>query len=309
MVEELEHALTTERSRLRSLSTGQAGVERQKDEVAFQLKRTEAVSSCSYYVIRSIYNFYHRIWPTYAKNCRESSKKIVSLRPSCAVSFCIYVYRIDTKSVLGNATIDQKARLLEAKVSENSETIEQLRKERSLLVTDHKDLQRQFVQITEVSSVQRRRHESCTDHAHQHVNKLREEQAASQASHDHRRHELDMKLLEIEDLRRALSERDDDLERVEAEKRRVANERGDVDRNVAALEADLRRVKREAEAFGRDLKALRVQKERLEAERTKAERAQKQCQTEIRLLRDEAREQKDQALVLQRRWSEHVCAA
>ncbi len=118
-----------------------------------------------------------------------------------------------------------------------------------------------------------------------------------------------MKLLEIEDLRRALSEREDDLERVEAEKQRAANERGDVDRNVAALEADLRRVKREAEAFGRDLKALRVQKERLEAERTKAERGQKQCQTEIRLLRDEAREQKDKALVLQKRWSDHVCAA
>ena len=122
-----------------------------------------------------------------------------------------------------------------------------------------------------------------------------------------------MKLLEIEDLRRALAAREDDLERVEAEKRRIASERGDVDRDVAALEADLRRVKREAEAFGRDLKALRAQKERLETdrkdERTKAERAQKQSQTQIRLLKDEAREQKDMVLVLQKRLSEHVCAA
>ena len=64
----------------------------------------------------------------------------------------------DTDQAQGNATIDQKARLLEAKVSENSETIEQLRKERSLLVSDHKDLQRQFVQITEVSFVQQQLH-------------------------------------------------------------------------------------------------------------------------------------------------------
>lgn len=33
---------------------------------------------------------------------------------------------------------------------ENTETIEQLRKERSLLVSDHKSLQRQFTQVTEV---------------------------------------------------------------------------------------------------------------------------------------------------------------
>ena len=74
----------------------------------------------------------------------------------------------------------------------------------------------------------------------------------------------------------------------------------------------MRRVKREAEAFGRDLKALRAQKDKLESERreerSKAERAQKQSQTEIRLLRDEAREHKEKVLVLQRQWSGHVCA-
>ncbi|KAF7798727.1 hypothetical protein EIP86_009952 [Pleurotus ostreatoroseus] len=261
MVEELEHALTTERARLRSLTTGQVDVERRKDEVALQLRRNEADMA----------------------DIREELQRIKQENRELEAE------------MRSNATIDQKARLLEAKVSENSETIEQLRKERSLLVSDHKDLQRQFVQITE------------------HVTKLREEHAASQAAHDNRRHELDMKLLEIEDLRRALSAREDDLERVEAEKRRIASERGDVDRDVAALEADLRRVKREAEAFGRDLKALRAQKERLEAdrkdERTKAERAQKQSQTQIRLLKDEAREQKDMVLVLQKRLSEHVCAA
>lgn len=49
-----------------------------------------------------------------------------------------------------NATVEQKARLLENKVSENAETIEQLRKERALLMTDHKKLQKEFTQVSEV---------------------------------------------------------------------------------------------------------------------------------------------------------------
>jgi len=50
-----------------------------------------------------------------------------------------------------NATADQKARLLEVRVAENSETIEQLRQERALLTTDHKELQHHFSEISEVS--------------------------------------------------------------------------------------------------------------------------------------------------------------
>ncbi|KAJ3553173.1 hypothetical protein NM688_g3757 [Phlebia brevispora] len=261
MVEELERALTTERSRLRALSTGQTDAVREKNEVALHLQRTESDMA----------------------EIRDELQRIKQEN------------RALEAELRSNSTVDQKARLLEAKVAENSETIEQLRKERSLLVADHKSLQRQFTQVTE------------------HVNKLRQEHATTQTSHEQRRHELDMKMLEIEDLRRALSEREEDLERAEADKKRIANEKIDMNHNVAALEADLRRVKREAEAFGRDLKALRAQKDKLENERkeekTKVERAQKQSQTEIRLLKDEVREQKEKALTLQRRLSDHVCAA
>ena len=56
----------------------------------------------------------------------------------------------------------------------------------------------------------------------QQVNKLREERLSSQSSHDQRRHDLDVKVLEIEDLRRALSDRAEELERVEAEKAKAA---------------------------------------------------------------------------------------
>ncbi len=60
-----------------------------------------------------------------------------------------------------NSTAEQKTRLLEAKVVENAETIEQLRRERSLLVSDHKDLQKQFSEVTKVSL-----HPSCSGHIH-----------------------------------------------------------------------------------------------------------------------------------------------
>ena len=50
-----------------------------------------------------------------------------------------------------NATAEQKARLLEVRVVENADTIEQLRQERSLLMADHKELQKRFSEISEVS--------------------------------------------------------------------------------------------------------------------------------------------------------------
>ncbi|EKM50608.1 uncharacterized protein PHACADRAFT_152721 [Phanerochaete carnosa HHB-10118-sp] len=193
-----------------------------------------------------------------------------------------------------NSNVEQKARLLESKVAENIETIEQLRRERSLLVADHKKLQKQFGQASE------------------NVNQLRKSHATSQTSHDKRRHALDLHLLEIEDLRRAISAQTGELQRAEAETQRAASERGDLARTVAALETDLRRVRRDAEAFGRDLRELRAQKDKLEAERrdatARAERAQKQAQTQIRVLKEEVQEQRERARAARDEWKRHVCA-
>lgn len=48
--------------------------------------------------------------------------------------------------------VEQKARRLEQKVSENVDTIEQLRQERSLLVADHKKLQKRYSEVSEAST-------------------------------------------------------------------------------------------------------------------------------------------------------------
>ncbi|TFY56456.1 hypothetical protein EVJ58_g7633 [Rhodofomes roseus] len=259
VIDELENELTAERARLRTLSTEQSRVQREKEQVAYQLRRTESDMTD----VRS-----------QLQTLKQENQELSSHLRSSSVA-------------------EQKARLFESKVSENAEMIEQLRHERSLLAAEHKELQRRYSKISE------------------HVNQVREEHAASQVSHDERRHQLDLRLLEIDDLKRALSEQASELLRTETERNRIAAEKSDVARSVAALEADLQRVRRDAEMFGRDLKLLRAQKDRLEDERrleqTKAERAQKQAQTQIRVLKEELDGQKEKARVAAEQLQKHVC--
>ncbi|KAK7025162.1 PACT-coil-coil domain-containing protein [Favolaschia claudopus] len=259
IISELETDLKSERSRLRALSTEQNRAQREKENVLLQLQRTETDMED---VKRQLHRF------------KEENHELE------------HELRV-------NATAEQKARLLEERVQENAETVEQLRHERSLLAQDHKDLQRRFSEISE------------------HANRLRTEYRASQVSHDNRRHELDLQLGEIDDLRRALDDQADQLQRAEVEKHRIAAEKSDVARTVASLEADLRRVRRDAEAFGRDLKVLRGEKERLEAkqreEGQRAERAKKQSQTQIRVLNEQLESQKAVALRAREDLEGHVC--
>ncbi|KZT69318.1 hypothetical protein DAEQUDRAFT_745317 [Daedalea quercina L-15889] len=261
VIDELENELTAERARLRTLSTEQSRVQRQKDEVAFQLRRTESDMSG----VRS-----------QLQTLKQENQELS--------------HRLRSSSVA-----EQKTRALETKVSENAEMIEQLRQERTLLVSEHKELQRRYSRISD------------------HMNQVREEHAASQVSHDERRHQLDLRLLEIDDLKRALAKQASELLRAETERNQIASEKSDVARSVAALEADLQRVRRDAEVFGNDLKLLRAQKDRLEEERriehTKAERAQKQALSQIRVLKEELDGQREKARAVAEQLQKHVCVA
>lgn len=142
---------------------------------------------------------------------------------------------------------------------------------------------------------------------------MRDEFAASQTSHDNRRHQLDIHLAEIDDLRKALSNQANELQRAEAEKNKVASERNDVSQTVAALQADLKRVRKDAEAFGRDLKLLRTEKEKLEGrqkqEASKADRLKKQTETQIRLLHEQLDTQRADAIRAKEDLQKHVCVA
>ena len=49
--------------------------------------------------------------------------------------------------------VEANVRLLEAKVAENLDSVEQLRQERSMLAADHKELQRRYTKASEVSTL------------------------------------------------------------------------------------------------------------------------------------------------------------
>jgi myosin protein heavy chain len=145
---------------------------------------------------------------------------------------------------------------------------------------------------------------------------LRNKYKTSQAQHDNRRHELDMHLLEIEDLRKALTERENELERAEAEKARVGLEKTGFMKTVRALEADLLRVRKDAERFGDDLKALKKERDKLEEKRKlekeraeKAERGEKQLKARMKLMGEELAGDKERGRRILEEWQTHICAA
>jgi hypothetical protein len=90
------------------------------------------------------------------------------------------------------------------------------------------------------------------------TDRLREEQRVSQKSHNGRRHALNLQKLEIEELKKALTDQGDMLQVTEAAQIRASatqareREQGVM---VATLEADLACVWRSAETLGRDLHA------------------------------------------------------
>ncbi|KAF7430968.1 hypothetical protein PC9H_006683 [Pleurotus ostreatus] len=261
VIADLESELRSERAQLRVLGTEQSRLQREREDVLGQLRRTESD-------VNDVKAQLQRVR-------KENQELETELR--------------------NNDNADQKARILEGKLLETAETIEQLRQERSLLAADHKQLQRKYTEISEQAS------------------HLRGEYTAFQATHDKRRQQLDLRQTELDELRQALTDQADELRKAEAEKNRMVIEKKDVARTISVLEGDLKRVRKEAEALGRDLKLLRADKERLEAKRkedvTKAERAHKQSQSQIRILNEQIQTQKEKFLRVQNQMKTHVCAA
>ena len=134
---------------------------------------------------------------------------------------------------------------------------------------------------------------------------------ASQTGHDERRHQLDMQVQEIEDLKQALTQRSSDLERIEQEKKRMSKEHSDVMRTVSSLENDLKRVKKDAETFGRDLRALKAERDELALKRReengRAERVQDQLRTHIGVLESHLEVEMSRRVALQDQMQAHIC--
>ena len=223
---------------------------------------------------------------------------------------------ISTQKHVATATVEQKAKNLQAKVTENVDVLDRLRQERSMLLKDHKQLQHQYADVNEVGPMRiQKRVLSYLLKPSQRMNALRDQLRTAQKSHDGRRQELDLHAHEIDDLRRALTDRENELERAEASKIRVAQEKSEFAQTVRELEADLLKVRKDAERFGNDLKALRGERDKLdekmkaeEEKAKKAERGQNQLKSELRLLKEELEGEKGRSRKALEGWKSHVCA-
>jgi hypothetical protein len=110
------------------------------------------------------------------------------------------------------------------------------------------------------------------------MDRLREEQRVSQKSHNGRHHALDLQKLEIEELKKALTDQGNMLQVTEAAQIRAsatqARERkqGVV---VATLKADLARIWHSAETLGRDLRAEQKRRKEENAQRDVEHKAER----------------------------------
>lgn len=140
---------------------------------------------------------------------------------------------------------------------------------------------------------------------------LRQQLSASQATHEEHTHQLDLKVHEIEDLRRELTEKARVVEKVTMEKDQANADRSDILRTVARLQSDLKRVRRDAEVLGKDLKELRNERDKAEAkhrdELNQAEKVQKQLSAQMRVANEQLEMHRVKAKKASAELQNHVC--
>lgn len=138
---------------------------------------------------------------------------------------------------------------------------------------------------------------------------VRKDLAKSQSAHDERRHQLDLRVTEIDNLRLALEEQAAQLAQVEKERNRLGTERADVARTISALESDLKRVRRDAEKFGRDLDKLRAERDKLREKNEEEREARAQKEEQARNLQEQMLHLQKKAKKVEEAMLSHICAA
>jgi len=81
---------------------------------------------------------------------QDNHKLEAELRGTCKRRTKFWEY-LSARQCIATATVEQKARNLQARVTENTDSIDRMRQERSMLLKDHKQLQQQYADVNEVS--------------------------------------------------------------------------------------------------------------------------------------------------------------
>ena len=169
------------------------------------------------------------------------------------------IYEADVL-LLEQSDAEDKVHELAKKLTANQALLEALRGERDTLTELHAELQQKFTKVTEVRHTHRCIREILFIQGNQDTEAVRRQLSKSQAVHDDRRHQLDLRVTEIEDLRLQLQEQAVELQDVELEKNRLSRERMEVARTISTLEADLKRVRRDAENIRKDVTQLKSER-------------------------------------------------
>lgn len=190
---------------------------------------------------------------------------------------------------LANAIAETKSRHLQAKAAQNQAQIDQLRRERDQLAESHAALQNRYSLASE------------------RVDGLRKTLRETQNGHDERRHQLDIQIAEIDDLKHELAWRDEEL----AQERRKSGKDVDLVATIQALEKEIRRIRTDADSFARDMASLRDNNDDLaprgREEAFRSERVQMQLRTQVRLLDEQLEGQRGRIKQLMDELDGHVC--
>ena len=140
---------------MRSLLTEQDRCERERENVLAELRRTESVSN--------ITSVRYRNYQAHRRGSQDMDDVKASLhrvkQDNHQLETELRGTRIEsrrdpsTHRHAATATVEQKARNLQAKVTENVDVLDRLRQERFMLLKDHKQLQQQYADVNEVGSM------------------------------------------------------------------------------------------------------------------------------------------------------------
>ena len=159
------------------------------------------------------------------------------------VQLCPIIDEIST----AKADKGQHLSSLEQRLSENQRTIETLRADRELLLTEHDDMHLRYKATTE------------------RLQQLRDDATSASNAQATRLRQFDTQAREIDDLKAKLARQASRMQDAQA---RHEQSKADRDEQLADLAQDLREVKAEAVNFGRELEHLRQEKAKIEAQRS-----------------------------------------
>lgn len=197
-------------------------------------------------------------------------------------------------------------------MAQNQALVDQLRKERDNLLKGQTDLQARYTRVTDVSDYIHIPYSALVNSTCltllQQAEAVRRRLAESQSAHDERRHQLELRVTEIENLRHALFEQASLFTAQEAERKALETHQAEVAQTIVTLEADLLRVRKEAETIKRDVVELKEEREGLRRRKDEEADTARREKEKVRKLYEQVVALREMCRKYEEAEISHVCA-